>query len=110
MGAKRGAAMKYLVLIPALILGLGACGGGEKLPVEELQDPATCMECHPQHYQQWSGSMHAYAAEDPVFVAMNARGQRETQGKLGTFCLACHAPMAVALGLTNGENFDPAAM
>src|SRR5690606_35169918 len=37
---------------------------------------------------------------DPVFVAMNARGQEETEGKLGTFCANCHAPMAVAHGLT----------
>jgi hypothetical protein len=39
--------------------------------------------------------MHAYAAEDPVFLAMNARGQRETQGALGAFCVNCHAPLAV---------------
>jgi nitrate/TMAO reductase-like tetraheme cytochrome c subunit len=99
--------MKYLLL--AFLI---ACGGddGPKLSVAELQDPAACMECHPQHYKEWSGSMHAYAAEDPVFVAMNNRGQRETQGKLGTFCISCHAPMAVALGLSNGENFDPAAL
>jgi len=37
--------------------------------------------------------MHAYAADDPVFVAMNRRGQREAQ--LGSFCVQCHAPMAV---------------
>lgn len=99
--------MKYLLLGLLLV----ACSGdGPKLSVEELQDPATCMECHPQHYKEWSGSMHAYAAEDPVFVAMNNRGQRETNGKLGTFCVSCHAPMAVALGLTTGENFDPAAL
>jgi hypothetical protein len=39
--------------------------------------------------------MHAYAAQDPVFIAMNQRGQRETKGKLGDFCVRCHAPMAV---------------
>ena len=44
--------------------------------------------------------MHAYAAEDPVFLAMNARGQRETNGALGDFCVKCHAPLAVELGLT----------
>jgi Cytochrome c552 len=59
---------------------------------------------------QWSGSMHAYASEDPVFVAMNQRGQRETGGTLGTFCVKCHAPMAVELGLTDGQNFDPAQL
>ncbi len=44
--------------------------------------------------------MHAYAAEDPVFLAMNARGQRETKGALGDFCVKCHAPMAVQTGAT----------
>ena len=96
--------MKYL----ALALVLAACG--EKLSVAELQDPQTCMECHAEHYRQWSGSMHAYASEDPVFIAMNKRGQRETNGELGDFCIKCHAPMALELGLATGANFDPAAL
>jgi hypothetical protein len=99
----------------AAVAGVGAvgaaCGGDDAArPIAELQDPATCMECHPKHFQQWSGSMHAYASEDPVFVAMNKRGQRETAGALGTFCVQCHAPMAVKLGLTNGTDFDPAQL
>ena len=68
------------------------------------------MTCHPQHYTQWSGSMHAYSSDDPVFLAMNARGQRETNNQLGTFCVQCHAPMAVALKLTDGTNFDPTTL
>jgi hypothetical protein len=90
-------------------LAPAACGDSA-LPIAELQDPQTCQECHPKHYQQWSGSMHAYASEDPVFVAMNRRGQRETSGSLGTFCVKCHAPMAVELGLTTGADFDPTTM
>jgi hypothetical protein len=51
--------------------------------------------------------MHAYASLDPVFRAMNERGQKETGGELGDFCVKCHAPMAVALGLTtDGLNLD----
>lgn len=74
---------------------------------DRLLDPKTCEECHPDHYREWLGSMHAYAAEDPVFLAMNARGQRETGGALGDFCIKCHAPMAVELGLTtDGLNLD----
>ena len=46
---------------------------------EALLDPETCKTCHPVAYQEWSGSMHAYAAEDPVFRAMNQRAQRETE-------------------------------
>jgi hypothetical protein len=94
-------------------IGLGACGGGGEgpaRPVAELQDPQTCNECHPRHVAQWSASMHAYASDDPVFVAMNRRGQRDTSGALGTFCVKCHAPMAVELGLTTGADFDPAKL
>jgi len=66
----------------------------------ELLSPEACMDCHPRHYREWSGSMHAYAADDPVFLAMNARGQEETAGELGDFCVQCHAPMAVREGAT----------
>ncbi|HWO25388.1 MAG TPA: multiheme c-type cytochrome, partial [Kofleriaceae bacterium] len=92
-----------------LALALGACGD-PKLPIEALQDPSTCAECHPKHYQQWSGSMHAYASDDPVFIAMNRRGQRETGGALGDFCINCHAPMAKQLGITDFASFDPEAL
>ena len=51
--------------------------------------------------------MHAYAAEDPVFRAMNAYGQRQTNGELGDFCVQCHAPVALAEGATtDGTNLD----
>jgi hypothetical protein len=42
--------------------------------------------------------MHAYAGEDPVFVAMNRRLQRESGGQVGDFCVRCHAPMALRDG------------
>lgn len=77
------------------------------LSVEALMKPETCQGCHPQHYREWASSMHAYAAKDPIFLAMNARGQEETNGELGTFCIQCHAPVAVAMNLTkDGLNLD----
>ncbi|MBX3129378.1 MAG: cytochrome c family protein [Polyangiaceae bacterium] len=107
--------------LPCAALGsLLAFGCGEDPPGQsstfsrdQLLDPATCAECHPAQHAEWSGSMHAYAAEDPVFRAMNARGQRETGGALGDFCVGCHAPLAVREGLTtDGLNLDdvPAAL
>ncbi len=78
-----------------------------RLPRALMIDPETCSECHSAHYHDWSQSMHAYASKDPVFVAMNARGQRETNGQLGTFCVQCHAPMAVRDGqTTDGLNLS----
>ncbi len=50
--------------------------------------------------------MHAYAAEDPVFRAMNKRAQRDNPAT-GSFCMQCHAPLAVRQGLTtDGSNLD----
>src|SRR5262249_32624667 len=86
---------------PALALLLvSACHGNKPAPAqshaapdpgtltrEQLKSPEACKGCHPNHYREWSSSMHAYASLDPVFVAMNKRGQRETAGKLGKFCL-----------------------
>ncbi|HWB78187.1 MAG TPA: multiheme c-type cytochrome, partial [Nannocystaceae bacterium] len=89
------------------VLVLAACTSEEEGPPKRLLDAGECRECHPDHYQQWLGSMHAYAADDPMFLAMNARGQRETGGALGDFCVKCHAPVAVALGkTTDGLNLD----
>ncbi len=71
-----------------------------------LFDPAVCKECHANHYKDWSASMHAYASQDPVFLAMNKRMQRENP-TLGTFCVKCHAPMAVLAGkTTDGLNLS----
>ena len=105
-GGARGAALALAWLIGAA----AGCGDEPVRTIAELQDPQTCNECHAKHVLQWSGSMHAYASDDPVFVAMNQRGQRETNGQLGTFCVQCHAPMAVKLGLTDGTDFDPAQL
>jgi hypothetical protein len=82
----------------------GSDAGGQtplRLSREELMKPETCQGCHPRHYRDWASSMHAYAARDPVFIAMNQRGQRETKGELGDFCVRCHAPMAVREGETH---------
>ncbi|HET6610505.1 MAG TPA: multiheme c-type cytochrome [Kofleriaceae bacterium] len=102
--------MKRLIVILALCTA--ACGGEpDYLPIAELMNPDTCKDCHPVHYEEWKSSMHAYAGIDPVFLAMNRRGQRETNGALGDFCVKCHAPMAVRTGATtdglNLADVDP---
>jgi hypothetical protein len=93
-------------------LAVAACGSSDtpddSTPdIAKLQNPETCKKCHADHYDEWSGSMHAYASIDPVFRAMNARGQKETNGELGEFCVKCHAPLAFELGMTkNGTDLD----
>lgn len=69
--------------------------------------PEACKDCHPDHYRQWSGSSHAYAADDPVFIAMNARFQRDPGQDPRDLCVRCHAPVAWSEGATvDGANLD----
>jgi hypothetical protein len=99
-----------LIAVPLLAAAVAACGNSGPTPTltqAELMDPVNCQKCHAEHFTEWSGSMHAYSGTDPLFLAMNARGQRETNKALGTFCVKCHAPMAVALGTTtDGTNLS----
>jgi len=94
----------------ACLVAAACCDGSaapKELDREALMQPSSCEPCHAEHVKEWSGSMHAYAADDPVFIAMNAFGQRETDGELGDFCVNCHAPMAVRTGATSdGLNLD----
>jgi hypothetical protein len=91
------------MLSGGVVVGACADDGASAPPAtfltrEQLMDPLTCAGCHSKHYEQWASSMHAYAADDPLFLAMNARGQREAN--IGDFCVQCHAPMAVRTGAT----------
>lgn len=113
-GAQKWGALGILASIGALGWSCSAPSPAEgapadtgRLTLEQLRDPETCSGCHATHYRQWSGSMHAYASYDPLFVAMNRRAQEESAGQLGDFCVSCHAPVAVALGLTDdGLNLE----
>lgn len=93
-------------LLASLMLSLVACWR-DGLDAEAMRDPAACASCHPDHYREWSGSVHAYASDDPVFLALDRLGQRSTNGALGSLCVGCHAPTALALGLTtDGTDLD----
>ncbi|MBM4361687.1 MAG: hypothetical protein FJ104_03325 [Deltaproteobacteria bacterium] len=110
-GGAASARLRAAASALALLLWAAGCSDDKASPStftrEELRDPETCKECHADHYREWSGSMHAYAAEDPVFRAMNAKGQEATDGALGDFCVSCHAPLAVKEGLTrDGLDLD----
>jgi hypothetical protein len=95
-------------IVPVLLATLAAACSSQQEPHsesvtasrEDLLDPETCRGCHPTHYAEWAGSMHAYASFDPVFLAMNRKGQRDTGGALGSFCVSCHAPLALREGAT----------
>jgi hypothetical protein len=109
-GARKDRSIVAAVAFPLLVgaavaAALPSCTSSKAdeaptLTGDALLDPNNCLPCHADQFREWAGSMHAYASEDPVFVAMNKRMQRETNGQAGTLCVGCHAPMAVRLGKT----------
>ncbi len=101
--------------IVASLLSIAVLGRGTDAPKpanvstrpEDLYDSTRCWGCHTDHYEEWASSMHAYAARDPVFLAMNRRAQVETDGALGSLCVGCHAPMALGAEAVNGDHNNP---
>ncbi len=56
---------------------------------------ATCAQCHPDHYREWSVSAHAYAQMSPVFNAFQAALFKLTSGTNGDFCIRCHTQIGM---------------
>ena len=73
------------------------------LDIGEFRGPEYCGSCHPQHYQEWRGSAHAYASIDPIFQACNRRAQADTDGKIGQFCIGCHLPVGARTGVLQND-------
>ncbi|MBI4605111.1 MAG: hypothetical protein HY721_24370 [Planctomycetes bacterium] len=83
-------------LLAVAAAGLAEERGQEQdhpLRTEDFKGPQTCAACHPRHYLEWRGSAHAYSAVDPLVQACNRKALRDTEGKIGAFCVNCHAPL-----------------
>jgi nitrate/TMAO reductase-like tetraheme cytochrome c subunit len=90
-----------------------SCGGKEtivdppptvpdslQLIKEAFADPVLCASCHPNHYNEWETSMHAYAVTDPVFQRLVEISQQRNSEPVDQFCIKCHSPVATLLGET----------
>ncbi len=71
-----------------------------------FSDPAECASCHPNHYNEWQTSMHAYGMADPIMQALNKIGQERSNGTLDQFCIKCHSPFSPLLQETPGGEFE----
>ena len=60
--------------------------------------PSAGCGCHAALLEQWRTTMHAKALADPLYVLKLTEGEEATDGALGPYCNACHAPIAVMAG------------
>ena len=71
-------------------------------------DARTCGSsgCHERIYEEWRPSAHGFAAEDPLFLRVQAmlaesRGVTDTRS-----CAGCHDPLALLAGTRDGKTFS----
>ncbi|SVC34015.1 uncharacterized protein METZ01_LOCUS286869, partial [marine metagenome] len=65
---------------------------------EAFEPSQNCQGCHPNHYQEWSESMHAYTMQDPIFFSGWAQAQHDYPETGERFCVQCHNPVAFLTG------------
>lgn len=78
--------------------------------VSDFEPASECQSCHPVHFKEWSGSMHAYSLKDPVWLAQHSKEQTylaSNNKDLGQFCVMCHSPVAFLTGaISDPISFD----
>lgn len=70
---------------------------------------ATCGKCHQKIYDEWRVSAHAYSTISPMFQKFEQAITQISQGTIGTFCVRCHAPVAIQMNLPRYESIVDSA-
>ena len=65
-------------------------------------EPVVCSGCHPQQYEDWSGSVHALAFTDPVYQGELNKAFKAVGHEVTRQCEGCHSPAGVVTGEIKG--------
>ena len=60
--------------------------------------PEECGECHPDKYEEWSGSVHSLAFKDPVYQGELNKAVKAVGHEISRQCEGCHSPVGVVTG------------
>ncbi|MFC1523439.1 multiheme c-type cytochrome [Thermodesulfobacteriota bacterium] len=58
----------------------------------QFTPPSECGQCHPDQYEQWQGSVHALAFQDPVYQGELNKGFQAVGREVTRMCEGCHSP------------------
>lgn len=64
--------------------------------------PKTCGECHQQQYQEWNGSVHSLAFQDPVYQGELNKAVKAVGHDITRQCEGCHSPAGMVTGEIKG--------
>ena len=94
---------KALIFLPGTQVGT----------VDPADNVQICQQCHSSNdsarpvtvYKDWSGSMMAHSARDPIFYAALAVANKyNNMNSAGEYCIRCHSPSGWLAG--HSENFS----
>lgn len=71
----------------------------------EFHPPSACADCHPQQFEEWSGSLHALAFVDPVYQGELHKGIKAVGRDIARQCEGCHTAAAMVRGELGKANF-----
>ncbi len=77
---------------------------GKPVKSSDFESSKVCMGCHPDIYNQWSGSMHSNSFKDPVFQALWALAEKELDGAARNLCAGCHSAIGTVSQEVKFEN------
>jgi len=68
----------------------------------EFTEPEVCQGCHPQQYDEWNGSVHALALQDPIYQGELNKGFKAVGHEITRQCEGCHSPAGMVTGEIKG--------
>jgi hypothetical protein len=99
--------IKAVYICLMLPMAVSPCFGqssNKKLTADDFTTSADCQRCHEQIHAQWASSQHSRSFSEPIYQTFLRRVSEKTKGKLNSFCLSCHAPLAT---VTNSVPENP---
>ena len=68
----------------------------------EFTAPEVCAGCHPKQYDEWNGSVHALALQDPIYQGELNKGFKAVGHEITRQCEGCHSPAGMVTGEIKG--------
>ena len=73
--------------------------------VSDFKSSDQCAECHADHYNEWSSSMHSYSMKSPLFFSYKNKTNELHPSTGERFCMQCHNPVSYLTG-TDLSNYS----
>jgi len=76
--------------------------------VSDFKSSDQCADCHSDHYNEWSSSMHSYSMKSPLFFSYKNQSNELHPVTGERFCMQCHNPVSYLTGtdLSNYNNTE----